>query len=104
VGIDHPSDKSLEEISKFLRCNSLQDVYPNFNFALRISLCIPATNCAGERNISCIRKVKNYLRTSISELRLNSLSLLCIEANIKTLSYEDIINEFAIKKSRKKAI
>ena len=36
---------------------------------------------------------------------LNSLSLLCMEANTtKTLSYEDIINEFAIEKSRKKAM
>ncbi|KAG5896563.1 hypothetical protein JTB14_010392 [Gonioctena quinquepunctata] len=92
VGIDHPSDESLEGISKFLKRNSLQDVYPNLDIAVRISLCIPATNCAGVRSFSCLRRVKNYLRTSISEIRLNSLSLLCIDANTtKTLSYEDII-------------
>lgn len=103
VGLTHPSEKSLEGISKFLKNNSLQDVYPNLDIAIRISLCIPATNCAGERSFSCLRRVKNYLRTSISELRLNSLSLLCIEANTtKTLSYKDIINEFANKKSRRK--
>lgn len=105
VGNDQPPEKSLKEILKFLRCNSLEDVYPNLDIALRISLCIPATNCAGERSFSCLRRVKNYLRTSISERRLNSLSLLCIEANTtKALSYEDIINEFATKKGRKKTI
>ncbi|KAG5890733.1 hypothetical protein JTB14_026039 [Gonioctena quinquepunctata] len=100
VGIDHPSDKSLEEISKSLRCNSLQ-----FGHCCKDSLCIPATNCAGERRFSCPRRVKNYLRTSISEIRLNSLPSLCIEAyTTKTLPYEDIINEFAIKKYRKKVM
>ncbi|KAG5896272.1 hypothetical protein JTB14_033569 [Gonioctena quinquepunctata] len=41
----HCADK---EFSKFLRCDSLQDVYPNLDIAVRISLCIPATNFAGE--------------------------------------------------------
>lgn len=105
VGIEKPPRKSLQEILKFLRFNSLEEVYPNVDIALRISLCIPATNCAGERSFSCLRRVKNYLRTSTSDRRLNSLSLLCIEANTtKSLSYEDIINEFAIKKSRKKTM
>lgn len=105
LGIDHPSEKSLEGISNFLRKNSLHEVYPNLDIAIRICLCIPATNCAGERSFSCLRRVKNYLRTNISESRLNSLSLLCIEANTtQTLSYEDIINEFVIKKSRRKAL
>lgn len=105
MGNDQAPGQSLKEILKFLRFNSLEDVYPNLDIALRISLCIPATNCAGERSFSCLRRVKNYLRTSTSEQRLNSLSLLCIEANTtKTLSYEDIINEFAIKKSRKKTM
>ncbi|XP_046674775.1 zinc finger MYM-type protein 1-like [Homalodisca vitripennis] len=105
VGMDNPSDKTLEGISTFLRKNSLHDVYPNLDIAVRISLCIPATNCAGERSFSCLRRVKNYLRTSISENRLNSLSLLCIEANLtKKLSYEDLIKEFSIKKARKKAL
>ena len=104
VGIDQPPGKSLQEILKFLILNSLEDAYPNLDIALRISLCIPATNCAGERSFSCLRRVKNYLRTSTKQ-RLNSLSLLCIEANTtKTLSYEDIINEFAMKKSRKKTM
>lgn len=105
TGMENPSEKSLQGISKFLRSHSLEDVYPNLDIALRICLCIPATNCAGERSFSCLRRIKNYLRSSTSEDRLNSLAILCIESNItQKLSYEEVINEFAIKKSRRKVI
>lgn len=94
---------SLQGLSKFLRYHSLEDVYPNINIALRICLSIPATNCVGERSFSCLRRIKNYLRSNMAETKLNSLAILCIESSVvQELSYNKIIDEFAILKSRRK--
>ena len=98
-----PESNSLLSLSTFLRNQSLSNVYPNLDIALRIALSTPATNCSGERSFSCLKRVKNYQRSSLSQEKMNSLALLYIEAEImNTINYDDIINDFAIKKARKK--
>lgn len=98
-----PGSNSLLSLSTFLRNQSLSNVYPNLDIALRIALSTPATNCSGERSFSCLIRVKNYQRSSLSQEKMNSLALLYIEAEImNTINYDDIIDDFAIKKSRKK--
>ncbi|XP_051155178.1 zinc finger MYM-type protein 1-like [Leptopilina boulardi] len=93
---------SLSSLLKFLRNRSLQNIYPNLDIALRIAVCIPATNCSGERSFSCLKRVKNYHRSSLSQEKLNSLALLSIESNlIKSIDYDELIDDFANKKSRK---
>jgi hypothetical protein len=100
---EKPESTSLFNLSTFLRNQSLCNVYPNLDIALRIALCTPATNCSGERSFSCLKRVKNYQRSSLSQEKLNSLALLYIEAEImNTINYDDIIDDFANKKSRKK--
>ncbi|XP_050516728.1 uncharacterized protein LOC126891593 [Diabrotica virgifera virgifera] len=98
-----PRSNSLLSLSTFLRNHSLSNVYPNLDIVLRIALSTPATNCSGERSFSCLKRVKNYQRPSLSQEKMNSLALLYLEAEImNTINYDDIINDFAIKKSRKK--
>jgi hypothetical protein len=100
---EKPESTSLFNLSTFLRNQSLCNVYPNLDIALRIALCTPATNCSGERSFSCLKRMKNYQRSSLSQEKLNSLALLYIEAEImNTINYDDIIDDFANKKSRKK--
>lgn len=97
-----PGSNSLFSLSTFLRNQSLSNVFPNLDIALRIALSTPATNCSGERSFSCLKRKKIYQRSSLSQEIINSLALLYIEAEImNTISYDDIINDFAIKKSRK---
>ena len=62
---------------------SLQNVYPNLDIAPRILLCIPLRNCSNERSFSCLKIVKNYQRSSLSQDKLNSLALLCIEFELR---------------------
>lgn len=94
-----PGSNSLLSLSTFLRNQSLPNVYPNLDIALRIAFSTPATNCSGERSFSCLKRVKNYQRSSLFQEKMNSLTLLGIEAEIiNTINYDD----FAIKKSRKK--
>ena len=68
-----------------------------------MALCIPATNCSSERSFSCLKQVKNYLRSTLSQEKLNALALLCMESELMNkISYDDIIDDSANRKSRKK--
>lgn len=103
--LNKPESKSLQNLSSFLKKQNLEAVYPNLEIAIRIALCIPATNCSGERSFSCLKRVKNYLRSALSQDKLNALALLSIETDVMNkLSFEDIIDDFAAMKSRKKSI
>lgn len=100
-----PISGSLKSLSSFLREQNLGNIYPNLDIVLRMALCTPATNCSGERSFSCLKRVKNYLRSTLSQEKLNALALLCIESELMNkISYDDIINDFANSKSRKKVL
>ena len=77
--------------------------YPNVDIAYRILLTTPITVASAERSFSKLKLLKNYLRSSMSQERLNGLSILCIEKEIlESLNFELIINDFASTKARKK--
>ena len=102
------TDQEIEHCSfeaKLYRLASASDVrvsFPNVNVALRIYLSLLVTNCSGERSFSALSRVKNELRSSMSDERLNSLTLMSIESEIlRSINFKDIITQFARAKSRK---
>ena len=50
--------------------------FPNVFTILQILAPIPVTSCACERSISCLRYLKNYLRGTMGEERLNGLAIM----------------------------
>ncbi|KAL7372369.1 hypothetical protein ABVT39_015108 [Epinephelus coioides] len=55
----------------------------------------------GERAFSKLKLVKNYLRSTMGQDRLNSLVILSIESQLaKQLDFTDLISDFANKKTR----
>jgi hypothetical protein len=53
-----------------------------------------STKC--ERTFSCMKRVKNYLRNSLLNTNLTSLSIISIEKReTKSIDIDDIINKFA---------
>ena len=69
---------------------------------LRIYLTLMVTNSFGERSFSTMSRVKSHIRTSMSDDRLSSLSLLCIESEMmRSIDFGDIVKDFAAKKARK---
>ena len=78
--------------------------YPNVDIAYRILLTTHVTVASGERSFSKLKLLKKDLRSSMSQERLNGLSILCIENEIlESLNFELIINDFASStKARKK--
>ena len=76
---------------------------PNLSIVLRIylTMCISVTSC--EISFSKLKLVKSYLRSTMSQIRITSLSILSIERDItNVMNFDTIINDFCgseIKKS-----
>lgn len=53
-----------------------KDIYSEIDKLLRLYLTVPVTTCTAERSFSALRRVKTYLRSSMTEERLNNVLLL----------------------------
>lgn len=85
--------------------DGLKETFPNLETILKIFLTIPISNASGERSFSALKRIKNYLRTTLSEDHLNDLAILYIESDsLKNISYDKLIDTFAAQKARKKCI
>jgi len=87
------------DILKFVK---LADCYPNVAIAYRVLLTVPVTVASAERSFSKLKLIKTYLRSSMSQDRLNGLATLSIEKEmLKNIDVDVIINDFASQKARK---
>lgn len=71
--------------------------FPSVKKALLNYMTIPPTTCSVERSFSTLRRVKTWLRSTMSQERLSSLCLLSVHRDrIKELNLEELaINEFS---------
>ena len=87
------------DILKFLKG---VDYFPNTIIAYRILLTIPVTVASAERSFSKLKLLKSYLRSTMLQERLNGLALIAIENDVlKTIKYEEMVDEFASKSVRR---
>ncbi|GFS36762.1 integrase catalytic domain-containing protein [Nephila pilipes] len=76
--------------------------FPNVEILLKIFLTILISNASGERSFSVLKRVKNYLRSSMGEDKLNSMAILYIEQDVLVqIDTQKLIDEFAQEKSRR---
>ena len=60
-------------------------------------------NCSDERSFQCLKRIKNYLQSSIGQTRLGSLSFLSIEHVVMDVhSIDDIFSDFEALENSKK--
>ncbi|XP_023221032.1 uncharacterized protein LOC111622842 [Centruroides sculpturatus] len=90
------------ELLKFIVKSKLEDSLPNIIIMLRIFLTIAISNASCERSFSKLKLIKNYLRSSMSTLRLTNLAILSIEQKVcDAIDLDSAIKDFALKKSRR---
>jgi hypothetical protein len=78
------------------------DSYANVVIAYRILFTMPVTVASAERSFSKLKLLKNYLRSVMSQERLNGLATLCIEKQLlDDIDIDSIINDFASRSVRR---
>ena len=88
------------EVLNFLK--GMEDCYPNSWIAYRILLIIPVSVASAERSFSKLKLIKTYLRSTMSQERLNGLAIISIERElVRNLDYEKLVKEFIETKGRK---
>ena len=94
-GPDQLPDNPIDALNK---CDNR--LFPNISTLLRILSTIPVTSCEAERTFSGLRRIKQFLRTTMTEDRLSGLALLHIHRNI-SIDLDDAVDRFARKHPRK---
>ena len=75
----------------------------NVHRLLRIYLTVPMTSATAERTFSALRRVKNYLRTTMTQKRLNNVMLLhAHKQRTDGLNLTDIAAEFVGRNIRRR--
>ena len=78
------------------------DSFPNAYITFRIMLTIPISVALAERSFPKLKLIKNYLRSTMSQERLNGLAMLSIEKEmLEELDYKSLIKNFASQRARK---
>lgn len=87
------------DILKFLKkC----PFYPNAIIAYRILLTIPVTVASAERSFSKLKLLKSYMRSTMTQERLNGLAMISIESDVfEDTDYEGIIEDFISRNTRR---
>ena len=90
VGINKLSDRVSQTLA------SVDPVsFPNIFSIAKLIATVPVTSCSCERSISSLRLLKNYLRSTTGQDRLNGLALMHAHRKAIPLDYEKIIDLFA---------
>ncbi|KAL5158733.1 Zinc finger MYM-type protein 1 [Glycine soja] len=96
IGLEN--DKPIDILNYIKRINYFQNAY----IAYRIMLTIPVSVASTEKSFSKLKIIKTYLRSTMSQQRLNGLALLSIEKEIlNEINYNNLIDNFASQKAEK---
>ena len=88
----------LDDIHKYLlkiKCDQ-RPFYSEVIKVLQLILVMPATNASSERSFSAVRRLKNYLRSTMSQQRLNNLMVLHV--------HDDVTDSLDLKKAAQRFI
>ncbi|BAF30217.1 Os12g0597800, partial [Oryza sativa Japonica Group] len=78
------------------------DFYKNVSVAYRILLTVHVTVASAERSFSKLKLLKNYLRSTKSQERLNGLTMCLIKKDIlDTIDLNTVLDDFASRNARR---
>lgn len=93
---------SNELVEKNIKAELLSGHYPNYAKLFRLALSLPVGTGPCERSFSAMRRIRNWLRTTMHQDRLSSLSLLHIESDLtEKLKADEITDAYDAQKKRR---
>ena len=95
--------KDIEGIREVYRMNNYASLYPEIYSLFKLYLVVPIASVGAERSFSTLRRVKTWMRSTMSEDRLCSIALMCIEREIAKHfvgNIEELVSQFANSSSR----
>ena len=72
---------TLSDLSKILT-PVMRGIYKNVSKLIQLYMTIPMSNATAERSFSCLRRLKNYLRNSLTQEYLNHRMFLHIHKDL----------------------
>ena len=91
--------KTLLEFYVFMSPHKI--LFPRIFTAIQVAATVPVSSSSAERSFSALKRIKSYLRSTMSEERGSDLGVLHVNRNILSLiDEEDILNRFAEKNRR----
>ena len=95
--------KSVSEILKKLQATNLVLSFLALAALCTLFVTLPVTVATAERSFPKLKIIKNYLRSTMRQDRLDELAMTAIENDeARELDLENLINAFAEKNARKK--
>ena len=91
------SDVSLGNVMKFFQevPSAGRTLYSEVITLIKLILVMPASNATSERSFSALKRLKTYLRSTMTQLRLNNLMVLYVHRDrLDKLDLCHIGNEF----------
>ncbi|ESO04079.1 hypothetical protein HELRODRAFT_173156 [Helobdella robusta] len=101
---ENDSSDSGAKASGFLRLMEKIELLSELVKFLNIFVTIPTTSATDERSFSGLRRLKTYLRSTMGQKRLNSVSLLHFHKDVANeMDLDSIINEFIQRNDQRKS-
>ena len=86
-------------------CHVAKKMLSEVDILLRIYFTIPVTTATAERSFSCLRRLKTWLRSTMSQERLNNLLLVHVHKNVTdSLSLQEIAQEFTAVNEKRRSV
>ena len=94
----------LPDIIEYFKSRSPAELvlFSEIGILLKLLLVMPATNAVSERSFSALRRIKSYLRSTMTQDRLNHLMILHIHS--RPLDLKSCANAFVDKDAHRLAI
>ena len=79
----------------------MKSAFPDAVRFFQLVLTLPVSSAQAERSFSSMKRVTNYLRSTMSQQRLTNLCLLSIERELSDSDLSPLVDKFAEMKDRK---
>ena len=99
--------KTLGDVVALMQSKALcvAPLVPVAGALLRLALVVPATTCTAERSFSLLRRLKTWLRTNMTQERLNHSAICAMyDDAVLSLDRSELVAEFVCRTAERKVL